>query len=395
MSELDWADVVEITHDQAKQQILDYLASEGYLGTSWQEGDPALFGVEIGAEIWANLSKYVLFLRDMALNDTATGEALRRLSKSRFGNTSNEAVTAQRQITLACASGSGPYSINLGDLVLEANDGQSIRNVAGLSVVYPANLPNGGTLTLLCEAETPGSQANLASSSYTNFVTTLAGVTVSSDTSYRLGSDAESVTRLRARNSSSVATHSLEPIADTIENLALEAAPTVTIVAVDDENPRGAGTFDVYLAGDLATATASEVTAVQAALDLKVMGDTSGIPSTRPGYAQAAPTLSLNITGTVYYNPTFSAADVQTGVVAALRAFLATIPLGGFDYTPGLSDVVPLNEIEAAIRTATVNGQSGAVRTVALSTPAGNTAVTTFQKVIEGTWTLTYTPTAS
>jgi hypothetical protein len=110
MSDLDWADVVEVSHDEAKQLILDALIAAGYLGTSWQEGDPALFGVEVGAEIWANLSKYVLFLRDMSLNETATGESLKRLSRSRFGNTANEASTAQRQLTLSCASGSGPYT---------------------------------------------------------------------------------------------------------------------------------------------------------------------------------------------------------------------------------------------------------------------------------------------
>jgi hypothetical protein len=392
---LNWADITELSHDDAKQALLDFLVALEFQTTSWQPGAPEEFGLEFGAEIWAQLSKYAVFLRDMALNATAEGEALTRLSASRFGNTRVAAIETQRSITLACAAGSGPYVLNLGDVVLTDADGHTFRNVAGLSVSYPVNLPTSGSVTLLFEAEIAGAAANVANDTVTLFVTTLAGVTVTDDTLYRAGQDEESDARLKARNSSTVATRSLEPIADTIENLVLEASSTVYQIGLNDENPRGAGTFDVYLAGELATATAAEVNAVQAALDLRVMGDTSGIPSTRPGYAQAAPTLALNLTGIVYYSPVYSAADVQTGVEAALLAFLKTIPLGGFDFTPALDDTVQKNDIEAAIKAATVNGQSGAVRTVTLSTPAADVAVGTFEKLIQGTWNLTYTATAS
>lgn len=392
---MNWADIVTLTYEQAKQLILNNLAAVGYQGTSWEEGDPALAGVEIGSDLWKNLSAYAVFLRDMALNDTATGEALTRLSKSRFGNTRNPSVSAQRQITLSCAAGSGPYPINLGDSVIEDDDGHTIRNIAGLGVSYPANLSSGGTLTLLYEAETPGADANVPDDSYTNLVTTLAGVTVTDDTAYRIGENEESDARLRARNATTIATRSLEPIADTIENLALEAASTIYSVKGDFENPRGPGTFDVYIAGELATAGSSEVLAVQAALDAKVMGDVSGAANTRPGYAIAAPTLTLDLVGTVYYAPTYNAADVEAGVEAALRDFLRTIPLGGFDFTPSLTDVVPKNDIENVIKSALVNGQSGVIKTVTLATPAADLSVTSFQKVIEGTWTLTYTPTAT
>lgn len=391
---LAWADVKELSHDQAKQLILDWLAAVGFVGSSWQPFDPASFGVEGGSEIWAQLSKYAVYLRDMALNETAEGEALTRLSRSRFGNERNLAVETQRSITLSCAAGSGPYTINLGDVVLTDDLGNTFRNVAGLAVVYPATLPTSGTLTMLFEAEVAGAQANVANDTVSQFVTTLAGVTVTDDTLTRAGSDQESDARLRVRNSTTVATRSLEPIRDTIENLALEAAPTVYQVAIDDENPRGAGTFDVYLAGELTTATVDDVNDVQAALDARVMGDTSGAANTRPGYAIASPTLAINITGTVYYAPTQSAADVQAAVVAALQEFLKTIPLGGFDYAPGLEDVVPKNEIENAIKATAVNGQVGMIRTVNLSTPSGDVSVSAFEKVIQGTWTLTYTPTA-
>jgi hypothetical protein len=391
VADLEWADIVEISHDEAKQGILELLDAQGYEATAYQEGDPGLLGVEIGADLQASASRFAVFLKKAAFNDTATKTALTSLSHSRFGNDRNESVAAQRSITLACAAGNGPYAIDLNDIVLEDEDGHQVHNVATTAVTYPVNLTSASPLTLTFEALVPGSESDVPADSYTSLVTTYVGVTVTDDTPTRNGAPEESDARLRLRNSTKVATRSLEPIEDTIVNLALEAAPTVYTVKVDGQNPRGAGTFDVYLAGELATATASEVNSVQAALDLRVQGDTSGIPSTRPGYAQAAATLALDITGTIYFDPLYSSADVAAAVVTALTDFLKTIPLGGFTYASGLANVIPINEIESAIKNATVAGQSGAVKTVALTTPAGNVAVSLMRKVIQGTWNLTYT----
>lgn len=392
---LDWEDFRVITHEEARAELLETLEGAGFQGTSWQEGDPALFGVELGAALMARLSAYAVFLRDNALNDTAKREGLTRLSRSRFGNERNPALATQRKLTLTCAAGEGPHTIGLGDLVATDADGHTFRNIEGLDIVYPITLASGGTVTLLFEAEIAGAAHNVANGNVNALVTTLAGVTISADVLYRAGQDEESDERLRARNASKVATRALEPIRDTIENLALEAAPAVTAVGIDDGNPRGAGTFDVYLAGDLATATQEDVDAVQAALDARVFGDTSGDPNTRPGYAVAATPLALDITATVYYSPAFEAAAVQAGVEAALLAFVRSIPLGGFDYSSALEDVVPVTEIAAAIKNATVNGQQGAVRAVVIATPSADVEPDPFEKVIPGTWTLTFTPTDS
>lgn len=389
MSELNWDDIVEIDPEDAEQEILEDLEDEGLQVTSFQEGDPTPATARAVSERDARLSAYAVFLRNAQHNDTATGVMLTKLSKSRFENTRNEATSAQREITLTCSATTGPYSLALGDVVLESDEGQSVRNIEGLSVVYPVTLPAGGSVTLLFEAETPGTEANLSADSYTRFVTTLAGVTVTDDTPSEDGTDQESDARLRARNSTAIATRSLEPIAMTIENLCLEAAPTVFQVGLDDENPRGPGTFDVYLAGEIAASPTEDVDAVQAALDARVMGDTSGDPDERQGYAQPAPELELDIEGTVYYAGTGDQTEIETAVEDALEAFLKTIPLGGFDYVTGsLENVVLLNEIENAIRQA-----HPLISAVALTTPAGNVAVGGFQKVTVGAWTLTYTAT--
>jgi hypothetical protein len=215
----------------------------------------------------------------------------------------------------------------------------------------------------------------------------MAGVRVTSDTLDRSGIDEESDPRLQARNSSKWSQLTeFELIGDRVENIALNVSSAITAVGLDDQNPRGAGTFDVYLAGLDATAGSEDVTAAQAAFDARVMGS-GATPKTCMVYA--APEAALNLVGTVYYSSNFTASAVQSQVEAALVAFIRTVPLGGFDFSPGPSAVVPKNDIEAVISTITINGIRP-VKTVVLTTPTGNHAVPSFGKVTRGTWSLTY-----
>jgi uncharacterized phage protein gp47/JayE len=294
----------------------------------------------------------------------------------------------RRAITLACEAGEGPHNIDVGDVVIENSDGITVRNIEGLSVSYPATLSSGGTLQLLFEAETAGDAANAAAGSYTTLVTTLAGTTVSEDLIDTLGRDAEKDDRLKARNEAKLAERpQLEPIPLSLQAIALSVAPAVTQLKLDRTNPRGAGTYDLYLAQDGATAGSTEINAVQSAIDARTTGDISGAASTRPGYVQAAPTVALNLTGEVFFDSTQDPAAVQSSVEDdELPSFLETIPLGGFDFSPGPSATVPLTNIEATIR-----GALG-VLTVTLTVPSGDLAVTAFGKVIKGAWSLTYTP---
>jgi hypothetical protein len=399
---LRWDQVVEVTHDQAKQELLDQLQGLGFTATSWQKFSIPSLLVGIGAEIIAKSSKVAVFLKSLALNETSEGESLTRFSRSHYANEREEAVAAQRRITLACTATEGPHAIGLGDVVITHSDGTTFRNVAGLSVIYPAALPSGGTLPLLFEAEVAGTAGNFTDTELVtagSLVTTMAGVSIVSDFLDRAGVDEEDDDRLKVRNSSKWARiGEFELIRDRVINIALEAAPAVTIVEVDDQNPRGAGTFDIYLAGDSTTAGTSDVALVQAAFDLRVLGQYADGAVPR-GYARPAPETLLDVAGTVYYLANFSLADVQAAiegagptVKGALQTFVESVPLGGFDFAPGPSHVVRETDLNAAIKAATVAGQSGAIRTVVVSAPVGDTAISSFGKVRLGTVALSYVP---
>lgn len=387
MAILNWADIVEITHDDAKQSILDLLDSVGFTATSWHEGEPALGCVELSAEIWSQLSKVAVFLKGAFLNSTAAGETLTRFSDSHYDNQRAGAVAAQRKVTLSCAATAGPHTINLGAVVLAHPDGPTYRNVADGVTVYPATLPSGGSLAgLVFEAEVAGGDANKAPNTVLILQTTLAGVTVTSDVPVRDGSDAQSDPVLRTRNKTKWALLTkYELIDEAVTNIALAATQGITGVVVDSQNPRGAGTFDVYMAGDLTTASAGNITLAQTAIDKLVFGS-SATPKTALVFG--APTVALNFTGTVYYQGSYLPTDMQTATDAAIDEFIKLIPLGGFDFYPGPSNVVPVNDVEAVLRDVQIGDQ--AVRKTVVLTAPSDLLVTPFGKVIRGTITLNY-----
>lgn len=389
MPSLNWGDIVEISHDDAKQTLLDLLDSVGFTATSWQEGEPALGCVELSAEIWSQLSKVAVALKGFMLNSTSAGEALTKFSDSHYDNQRTGSVAAQRRTTLACAATSGPHTINVGDIVLAHPDGDTYRNIDDGVTVYPVSLPSGGSVAgLVFEAEIAGiSASGKAPNTVTILQTTLAGVTVASDIAERDGAEDEADATLKTRNKTKWALLTrFEKIKDAIINIALEATLAVTSVEVDDQNPRGAGTFDVYMANNLSTASGGDVALAQAKFDLLVFG--AGETPKRC-LVFPAPTTALNFAGTIYYKGSYTPADMAAATQAAIEAYLKTVPLGGFNFYPGPSNVVPVNDLEDVLRAVQVSGQTVS-KTVVLTAPA-DLIVAPFNKVIQGTVALTFT----
>lgn len=392
MASLSWSDLTTPkTEAQFEQDILDLLDGLGFAATSWQEGSVVLACVKIGAFIGSRVSDWVATLAKAQVNATSTGTALDAFSESVYDNTRVAAVETQGVMLLACSATDGPHSIALGAVV--ATDGtRTFRNVAGLAVSYPATLASGGTLQLLFEAEVAGADGNIPTSSTLALVTTLAGVTITNPAYSagtwitRQGVDRESDARLQQRNSSKWgALPAFELIDDSVEQICLAAAPGIIKVGIDSQNPRGENTFDVYLAGASAPAGVDDIAAALAALQARVMG--SDVVR-----CYAAPTVTLNLVGTVYYDSNFEEADVKAAVEAALQTYVDSVPLGGFDFSPGPSSAVPKNNIEKAIENTKI-GEQEVVKTATLSTPAGDVSVTSFGVVTRGDWTtLVYQP---
>jgi hypothetical protein len=389
---LNWSQVVAVTAAAAKQTLLELLDDADFTATSWQPFSIAATMLEETALLWERFSELVVFHKTQALLETAEKEALTRLAASHYKVTRAASVTAQRTIVLACAATEGPHEIALGSVVLSNGLGSTYRNVEDGTTVYPVTLTSGGTLTLRFEAEVAGKDANVAEGVVTSLVTTLAGVTVTSDVPFRLGVEEESDARLKERCSLRWALLTrFELIDEGIRALILDAVPGVAVVRVDSTNPRGAGTLDVYVAGADDTSPSEDVTAASDALEPYLFNNTGTAEPTFE--VSAAPTATLNLSGIVYYANTFAQADVRAAVEAALDALLLTIPLGGFDFSPGPANAVPKNDVEAIIKSAVVNDQAGAVKTVTLTTPATDFTVPAFAKVVAPiTWGLiTYT----
>lgn len=393
MTELLWSDVTEVSAAQSKQRLLELLDDIGFVATSWQEGALSAMHVEMTAEVEARLSKITVFLKNLYMSSTARGEALTRTSSSFFKNDREAAEPSQHLVTLSCLATAGPHTIDVGDVVIVHPDGHTYRNIEGNSIVYPVVLASGGTQTLLFEAEVAGAQSNIGNALTPAAVTlaldtTLTGVSITAHSLYQAGVDEESDTRLDTRNTEKWSLLSdLELTDDAVAALARSASASIIHVAVDSTNPRGAGTFDVYIAGLDATASDDDVGKAQIAIERRCFGRQDSVPASS---VKKSPTVNVEIAGTVYFNGELAqATSVQSAVDAALLEFIRETPSGGFDFTPGPKGIIARNDIESVIREA-VKGITDRPCTVVLTSPAADIGVPLFGRPIFVTPALTY-----
>jgi len=225
-------------------------------------------------------------------------------------------------------------------------------------------------------ADVPGAAGNIPAQTLTP-VTALAGVTAIFDGTFTsAGADAEGDPQFRERARTKWGTLRAEKISAGVLNLVRSAAPSVHGVSLDQENPRGPGTLDVYLAAENATAGVSDVAAVQTALDGALFGTGTDEPA---GLAIAAPTMNLNLQATVYVRG-LTAEAALTALLEAYQAFLTTVPVGGFDLSPGPENVILPGQI-----TDVLSSVAGVVSAAITSPTSDPILVAPHTKVLEGT----------
>jgi len=375
------------TEEEALTDILEVLESAGFELGAWQTG-------VIRATVLRALAKFVTIIQPFAdalsrihFNADATDTGLTHYSRENWGN---ERIEAKSTIGVERFTGGAvgpPYTINAGDIVV--SDGtRTFRTtgyyyLAGVRTVGPFVIPQGGYIDAEIAAEVPGEDSNdVANDTIKTMVTTYAGVTCSNPafgaTSTWIttnGSNDESDAALRERNSASVGTMSvLETIDDRYEWIARTALANAR-VRVDSSNPRGPFTVDVWVAAASEQATSDERQDVQDAVDASAFGAGRVLVA-------AALTHQVAPTGTVYYTGDLSA--VQTAVLNALRDYVNTAPIGGFNLSPGPSNIIPEDGLTAAIRSAT--------GVVGVALTGGETTLGTFEVALLGeplvlTWT--------
>ncbi len=359
-----------VTEDQALDVILVRLTELGFSGTSWQSGSPQLTICRAAALLYSKATELVQTLLYAGYNDFAEGEYLTRFSLSNYDNTRVAAVAAQYTVRHTVAAGEGPYTVAAGAL-LASNGTYKYRSLTG------ATLTSATPTDIVYQAEIPGSAPTAADNTITTLITTLVGVTITNplDSLVRAGADEETDASLRIRNSTKWATLSVERPSDGYKHAVLSVLPNFRVV-VDDTNPQGPGTVDIYIASATGVAGGTDETTAQTEVD-RIKSPTATVD------VIIAASTAINVIGDVYIQTAYNTAATQLAIEEAVADYINSLDIGGVNL--GASRVIPLDGIEGAIRS--VQG----VKNVDLSSPAADTTITQFDVAILGTLALSYT----
>jgi uncharacterized phage protein gp47/JayE len=362
-----------VSRESVRALLLGLLQTEGFPVTAWQDESAARAFVEAQAHLGAQQSQPVALMAKMGFLQTAIEDYLDALVLSHYDLLRNGAVATVLPVRLVNA-GATTYVMGARAIIVQARNGRTFSNIAGASVTA------GAETTVSFTADVPGAAGNVPAQTLT-LATALAGVTAVFDGVFTVsGADAEGDPQFRERARTKWATLRAEKIASGILNLVRSAAPSVHGVSLDQENPRGPGTVDVYLAAENATAGVSDVAAVQAALDGALFGTGT---DEEAGLAIAAPTSDLNLEATVYVRGLTETAAL-TALSAAYQAFLETVPVGGFDLSPGPENVILPGQI-----TDVLSEVAGVVSASVTSPTTDPILVAPHTKVLEGTTVFT------
>lgn len=320
------------SEDESLTKILAILDGLGFTATSWEEGSVQRTIIQMLARLHSDASNTTLAITKGRYNDTATGEWLALKSRSDFDNEPIAAVATRVKMTITDPNSIGPQTIVISQLVAKDQDSATYRNIDGGTVTL------GGSLTLNFDAEVPG-RSNPVS---LELVTPLAGFTsfiAITDPIVRPGTAAESDERLRVRNRTKWATQAYAEPQDAYIGWALAASASITRAFVDDLNPRGPGTLDIYVAGPTGPVPGPVLVTV---IDY-IEGNIDGI-SRRPLGSDVqcfnAGTASVAITGTLYVLPSYSLTAVRDAVYAELEALLEALPVGGTVFLAELYETI-------------------------------------------------------
>jgi hypothetical protein len=373
-----------LTRTESLNRLLELLTSLGFDTTGWQEGRIQKTLVTLFTIMHSDMTEVVKALAEFGSNSYASGDALNEHSRSRFQNDKVPAVRTRGPIKLT-STASIPYTIQVGQLIASTDSGVRFRNLTeGTLPAGSVNAPS--TLTLFWDALIAGAQGNVPLNAVNRLLTPLAGVTVANDAGtpwYTVtGADEESDELLRRRNETQWARLTVELVAESYENIALDAGAKK--VKVSDQNPRGPGTIDVYSAAETDLLSVPEMEAIQLAFSERAFQTDAAWadpwPNNTSRVANRHPTRApLSLTATLYHDPNLSGATIQSRAYDAMFEFLRKTPIGGWSYGPGLENVVTREDVVEVLQA--VEG----VRTVV--TAFATMSVGTLALVVEGTWT--------
>ncbi len=177
--------LVPKTKDQWTAIAIAQLQGKGFPTTDWTSTSPERAMIETDTACLADQSEQIPLIVQLALvtyalaSDAATApatEALQFLAHNWYQIDAFAATATVGNMTLACASTAGPYTIEIGQLTAVDDSGEfAYSNSTG------GSLASGGTLALSWQCTTPGIGGNVSGGTISTLLTPLPGVTVSND----------------------------------------------------------------------------------------------------------------------------------------------------------------------------------------------------------------------
>jgi uncharacterized phage protein gp47/JayE len=367
-----------VTKESVRDAIFELLTCLNFPVDSWEDEDAGRSFVETQAHLLSVQSQSVAQIALMAFLATATGEFLDALVESHFDLERNPAVAAVFDVDMV-NEGATTHNVTPGSVLLRASNGQIYQSNETITVSA------GVTTAVEFVAQIAGADGNVPAQTL-EFVTPLAGVTADYLGSITTaGASSESDTKLRERALSKWGALRVEKVDLGLVSLAREAAASVHGVSIDSDNPRGPGTVDVYLASENGTIGVSDLALVQAALDGALFGTGT---EEEAGLAVAAPLQTVNLAATVYVrgaDPT----DVSDRLDEAWDDFLVEVPLGGFDLSPGPTNVIQRTQIATQLIQLAYADTTSPIVSLDVTTPSTDVTVALHNKVVRGSVTFT------
>lgn len=335
-----------LTEEQALTKVLAIAQQIGFNTTSWHSGSMGRTLVQIIAKVYEELSKIGAAVSKQGYNEYATGTALTVLSRNHYQNTRAPAKSTIGLATLTASASSGPHTFAVGDVIGETADGKGYVNTTG------GTLNAGSTLELSFQAEGPGADYNVANSTITSLRTAIAGVSITNPAQAgtgtwitSAGADEEQDPVLKVRNETKWPTLSYAAPGRGYQSMALDnegtgVSTSITRVFVDDTNPQGPNTIDIYVATSAGAVSAPDVALIQAYIAARK-------PTTAVPEVISATPVPQTLTGTVYHDGTREDASLRNDIETAIAAYLGSIPIGGTKIAG--AGIASKEKIEAAI----------------------------------------------
>lgn len=378
--------ITPVTEEQALTTCLSILDSLGFSASSWQSGSRRRTVVQMFAKLYAQSTVTIADIASGGYNALAKGPWLTLFSDSHYDNQRIDAVRTQGTLLLISAANTpGPQSIAAKQLVFADNiHGYTYRNLNAFTL----NVNASHSITI--EADVAQAAGDVAVNTITEMKTPIVGCTVnnpaigSTGTWITLnGADQESDLALSERNRTKWGTLGIAPGIAYAYYARLGHA-SVRRVYVDDSNPRGPGTIDVYVASDSGPVAAGVVSDVTDYMDGTADG-VEKIATTADLLVFSAAALGVTVSAQVYILAQYNNATTYAAIEAAVAAYFKDLPIGGTRLTTGGVGAVRIGSLYAAILQVT------GVQNVAFLSPTADVAMTASQVAVP-TFTPTYFP---